>query len=87
MLPLIPSFANSFQVTVGLTTKELHIRFLALTPRITLDTTKPTETDAFEMASIFLSKDAAAALCKNLEQSLKDLDKYEAEMSEKNVIS
>ena len=90
MPSLIPSFANSFQVTMSMTTKEVHVRFLALTPRITFDTSKSAEYDAIEMASIFLSEEAARSLCRNLEQSLEDFKKYDAEnavMCEKNVSS
>ena len=88
MPPLIPCFANSFQVTMSMTTKEIHIRFLALTPRVALDHSKPTEFDAIEMASVFMSEEAARSLCRNLEQSFEDFKKYDAEnaeMGEKNV--
>ena len=79
MPPLIPSFANSFQVTLSMTTKEVHIRFLALTPRLTLDTTNPSESDVFEVASIFMSEEAARSLFRNLEKSFDDFKKYDAE--------
>ena len=85
MQPLIPGFANSFQVTLSMATKEIHIRFLALTPKITVDNSKPAEYDIFEVGSIFVNKEVAKALHKNLEQALDDFETYDAETAEAGV--
>ena len=86
MPTLIPCYANSFQISMNMPTKEVHIRYLALTPRVSQDTTKPSELDAFEVASIFMSEGAARALCKNLEQSLEDFNKYDSDVTDAGEI-
>ena len=73
MFQQTPMYVNTLQISTNQDSNEVHLRFLAVTPKLKIDMTKESEVELFEVVNVFLTESALRKFYNDIGETLKNL--------------